>query len=411
MSEAGVYPLGLRLAGRHVVVVGGGPVALRRVTGLLEAGARPTVVSPEVTPLLEHLAARGALRWVRRPYARGDLDGAWLVQACTDDRSVNERVAADAEAAHLWCVRADDAAASSARTPAVGREGPFTVAVHADADPTRAAAARDEFVRSLHDAPPGARRPSRRRGTVALVGAGPGDPGLMTDRSRRLLAEADVVVTDRLVPTAALSGLRPDVLVIDAAKLPGGRSMPQEDINAALVEHARAGRFVVRLKGGDPYVFGRGMEEALACAAAGIAVEVVPGVTSAIAVPALAGIPVTTRGTSQAFTVVSGHVPPDDPRSSVDWSALARSGATIVVLMGMTHLAAIVDALRAGGRPESTPVAVVQDGATEAQRMVTATLGDVVRVVREHRLRAPAVVVVGDVVTAGGVELSRRTAE
>jgi uroporphyrin-III C-methyltransferase/precorrin-2 dehydrogenase/sirohydrochlorin ferrochelatase len=247
---------------------------------------------------------------------------------------------------------------------------------------------------------PSSDRHDGRGGTVALVGAGPGHPGLMTVLSRELLAMADVVVTDRLVPVEALAGLGPDVVVVDATKLPGGRSMPQEQISATLVEHARAGRFVVRLKGGDPFVFGRGLEEVEACAAAGVPVEVVPGVTSAIAVPALAGVPVTSRGASQAFTVVSGHVPPGDARSTVDWGALAGSGATLVLLMAMANLEAIVAALIAGGRPASTGVSVVQEGGTARQRALMSTLGDAVAEVAEAGLGSPAVVVVGDVVDA-----------
>jgi uroporphyrin-III C-methyltransferase/precorrin-2 dehydrogenase/sirohydrochlorin ferrochelatase len=396
-----VYPLGLRLTGRDVVVIGGGAVALRRVTALLEAGAATTVVSPTVTPLLEHLAEQGAIRWVARHYADGDATGAWLVHACTDDPDVNAAVAAEAERARVWCVRADDALASPAWTPAVGREAGLTVAVHASGDPRRAVSARDTCVTALRAAPAPPVRPSALRGTVALVGAGPGHPGLLTDRARQLLALADVVVTDRLVPVEALAGLRTDVTVVDATKLPGGRSMPQEEINAVLVEHARAGRFVVRLKGGDPFVFGRGMEEVHACAEEGIAVEVVPGVTSAIAVPALAGIPVTHRGASQAFTVVSGHVPPQDSRSTVDWTALARSGATLVVLMGMTNIEPIATELLRAGRPATTPVAVVQEGGTPRQRALRTTLGAVTSDVALHALRSPAVIVVGDVVAVG----------
>jgi uroporphyrin-III C-methyltransferase/precorrin-2 dehydrogenase/sirohydrochlorin ferrochelatase len=396
-----VHPLGLRLAGRSVVVVGGGAVGLRRVTSLLEAGARPTVVAPAVTPLLEHLAEQGAIRWHQRPYAAGDVDGAWLVYACTDDPAVNATVAAEAEQQRIWCVRADDGEASAAWTPAVGRDAGLTVAVHAAGDPRRAAAARDRCIEALHTAPTPSVRPSTRRGTVALVGAGPGDPGLLTDRARQLLALADVVVTDRLVPVEALAGLRPDVAVVDATKLPGGRAMAQEQICAELVEHARAGRFVVRLKGGDPFVFGRGMEEVLACTEAGVPVEVVPGVSSAIAVPALAGIPVTHRGASQAFTVVSGHVPPGDDRSTVDWAALARSGATLIVLMGMTNLPAITETLCAAGADPGTPVAVIQEGGTPRQRVLRSALRTAAEDAGEAGMRSPAVVVVGHVVAAG----------
>ena len=206
------------------------------------------------------------------------------------------------------------------------------------------------------------------------------------------------MVTDRLAPLALLDELDAGVLVIDASKVPGGHSMPQDEINRLLIEHAAAGRRVVRLKGGDPYVFGRGMEEVQACVEAGLQVDVVPGVTSAVAVPGLAGIPVTHRGVVQAFTVVSGHVPPGDPRSTVDWKALAAVGATIVVLMGVATLPAVAEALMAGGLPAWTPVAGVGDSAAP----VISTLGRVALGGAMAGLTAPAVFVVGDVVLPAG---------
>ncbi len=216
------------------------------------------------------------------------------------------------------------------------------------------------------------------------------------------MRQADVVVVDRLAPLAILDDLGPDVLVIDAAKVPGGRSMPQEEINRLLVEHATAGRVVVRLKGGDPFVFGRGMEEVEACVAAGVLVDVVPGVTSAVAVPALAGIPVTHRGVVQAFTVASGHVRPSDPSSTVDWRSLARSGGTIVVLMGVATMPEIAAELIAGGLPAGTPVACVQDrGPAGSSSTRIGTLGEVVDALAGWDVQSPAVFVVGDVVSAG----------
>lgn len=238
------------------------------------------------------------------------------------------------------------------------------------------------------------------RGEVVLVGAGPGDPDLMTVGGLRALGEADVVVTDRLVPLPALDAVRADALVIDVAKVPGGRSTPQETINDLLVEHARAGRRVVRLKGGDPFVFGRGGEEALACAAAGVPVRVLPGVTSSVSAPALAGVPVTHRGITQGFTVVSGHVPPDHPDSTVDWKALASTGTTLVVLMGVRTLGAIAEALVQGGLDPRTPAAVVADAGLPSQRRVDGTVGTIAQVVADAGIGAPAVTVVGAVVDA-----------
>jgi uroporphyrin-III C-methyltransferase / precorrin-2 dehydrogenase / sirohydrochlorin ferrochelatase len=396
VTAGSTLPLGLRVAGRRVAVVGGGPVALRRVSALVAAGADVLLVAPEVEPALGDLADRGALTHAARPYAPGDLDGAWLAYACTSDAAVNARVAAEAEDARVWCVRADDAAASTAWTPAHAHTGGLTVAVHAEGDPRRAVAAREACLATLEREPVApVRRPAS--GRVVLVGGGPGDPGLVTVRGRDALATADVVVADRLAPLALLDGLPDHVEVVDAAKIPGGRAMRQEEINRRLVAEATAGRVVVRLKGGDPFVLGRGYEEVEACAAAGIPVEVVPGITSAVAVPGLAGVPVTHRGVSQGFAVASGHVPPGDPRSTVDWDALAASGLTLVLLMAVDTLGAIAGVLTAAGRDADTPVTVVRDGATSRQQAVRATLADAADRVAEAGLRPPAVVVVGDV--------------
>ena len=397
-----VYPVGLRLKDRRVVLVGGGQVAHRRVAGLLEAGARVTVVSPQVTPALESLVAAGALTWIRRGYEPGDLDGAWYAVAATDDHSVNAAVGEEAEQARIFCARADDRRASSVWTPAIGRHDDVVVGVHGGGDPQRAIGVRDAVVAGLTDgtiADRASREPAGgRRGSVVLVGGGPGDPGLITVRGRRAISQADVVVADHLAPQALLSSLPADVEVIDASKLPRGRSMAQEQINALLIEHAQAGKRVVRLKGGDPFVFGRGMEELEACVAAGVAVEVVPGITSAIAVPALAGIPVTHRGLTHEFVVVSGHLPPGHPNSLVDWPALGRLRGTVVVLMGVDTAPAIAAALLEHGRPGATPVAIVSDGSTAAQRTVRTTLAELPDVIAREGVRPPAVWVVGEVV-------------
>jgi uroporphyrin-III C-methyltransferase/precorrin-2 dehydrogenase/sirohydrochlorin ferrochelatase len=396
-----VYPVGLRLSGRRVVVVGGGQVAHRRVAGLLEAQALVTVVSPELTPALEALVAPGQVTWHPRRYVPGDLAGAWYAVAATDDPEVNAAVAAEAEQQRLFCARADDRSASSVWTPAVGRQGDLVVGVHGGGDPQRAVGVRDAVLAGLTDgsiADRAARTPSVTRGSVVLVGGGPGDPGLVTVRGRQAVAGADVVVADHLAPQALLASLPPEVEVIDAAKLPRGRSMAQEQINALLVDRARAGKRVVRLKGGDPFVFGRGFEELEACAAAGVPVEVVPGITSAIAVPGLAGIPVTHRGMTHEFVVVSGHVPPGHPASLVDWAALGRLRGTVVVLMGVDTAGAIAAALVEHGRDPQTPVAVVSDGATPAQRSLRTTLAGLAQTIADEGVRPPAVWVVGDVV-------------
>jgi uroporphyrin-III C-methyltransferase / precorrin-2 dehydrogenase / sirohydrochlorin ferrochelatase len=397
-----VYPVGLRLAGRRVVVIGGGQVAHRRVAGLLEAGAQVTVVSPELTPALEALVAPGSVLWHPRRFVPGDLAGAWYAVAATDDPVVNAAVAAEAEADRVFCARADDRSASSVWTPAVGRQGDLVVGVHGGGDPQRAVGVRDAVVAGLTDGsiPDRASRPPTvAAGSVVLVGGGPGDPGLVTVRGRQAVAGADVVVADHLAPQALLASLPPEVEVIDASKLPRGRSMAQEQINALLVDRARAGKRVVRLKGGDPFVFGRGYEELEACAAAGVPVEVVPGITSAVAVPGLAGIPVTHRGLTHEFVVVSGHLPPGHALSLVDWPALGRLRGTVVVLMGVDTAPLIAEALVEHGRDPQTPVAVVTDGASPTQRTLRTTLAGLAETIVEEDVRPPAVWVVGQVVS------------
>jgi uroporphyrin-III C-methyltransferase/precorrin-2 dehydrogenase/sirohydrochlorin ferrochelatase len=397
------YPLGLLLTGRRVVVVGGGAVATRRTPALLNAGAEVLLVAPEVTPALHGLAEAGRLTWVRRRFEPGDLADAWLVHVAVDDPAAAAQVSAEAQARRIFCIRADDRSQASAWTPAVTRHGPVTVAVLGGRS-RRAMAVRDGIrdwlgERAFTDIDAGTdEHAAAHKAGVALIGAGPGDPELITVKGRRLLAEADVVVVDRLAPGLLLDELRPDVELIDASKIPYGPQRTQEEINHALVERALAGKFVVRLKGGDPYVFGRGGEELLACVAAGLPVTVVPGVTSAVAVPAAAGIPVTHRGVAHEFVVVSGHLAPEDPGSLVDWAALSRLRGTVCVLMGLTHLAAIVAALLAGGRPADTPAAVICSGTTGHQQVVRAPLAGLPAAA--EGLRPPAVVVVGAVVDA-----------
>lgn len=403
------YLAGLDLAGRRVVVVGAGTVAQRRLPRLIAAGADVLLVAPEATPAVEAMATAGELRWDVRGYLEGDLEGAWYALACSSEPAVNAAVAAEAQRRRVFCVRADDATGGSAHTPATGEHEGLLIGVLAGRRPRRAAAVRDTLLDALRtgvvdDAPDADSDAGEHITTpgVALVGAGPGDPDLITVRGRRLLARADVVLADRLAPRELLDELGAHVTVIDAAKVPYGRAMAQEQINAQLIEHARAGRFVVRLKGGDPYVFGRGFEEVLACAAAGVPVTVVPGITSAISVPAAAGIPVTHRGVTQEFVVVSGHVAPSDPTSLVDWSALGRLRGTVVLLMAVQRIGVFADALLAHGRAPDTPVAVIANGTLSDQRVVRCTLRDVAGSVAVARIRPPAVVVIGPVVALRG---------
>ena len=409
MADTPGYPATLRLTGRRVLVVGGGAVATRRIRALLEAGAVVDLIAPDAAPAIREAAAAGRLRWRQRRFQPRDVlepEPAWLVHAATDSVGVNATVANAAEEQRIWCVRADDAESSSVWTPAVARgadgtvaEG-LTVAVSGGADPRRAAAVRDAVLAGLDSGllPVRRQRPVDQVapvGRVALVGGGPGDPGLITVRGRQLLAAADVVVTDRLGPREALELLAPDVEVVDVGKTPGHHPIPQSRINEILVEHARLGRLVVRLKGGDPFVLGRGGEEAIHCAANGITVEVVPGVTSAVSVPAAAGIPVTHRGITASFVVASAH---DGATAALDALRDAPVSSTVVLLMGVTALAETARRLVASGRPPTTPVAIVESGWTPGQRTTVATLGDVAEVAAREGIRSPAVVVVGEVV-------------
>jgi uroporphyrin-III C-methyltransferase/precorrin-2 dehydrogenase/sirohydrochlorin ferrochelatase len=416
-----IYPLGLKIAGRLVVVVGGGPVAARRARALVEAGARVRVVAPDVCEelaVLARVSAPGAVELVARAYRPGDLDGAWLAHTATGSAEVDRQVSDDAERARVFCVTAGDASVGSAWVPAVARttltdDAEVTVSVTAGRDPRRATAIRDAVSAALQSGtlPLRRRRPkspaelvetpvptgstddvaaTAGTGRVWLVGGGPGDTGLITARGRTVLAQADVVIIDRLGPRALLHELSPDVEVIDVGKTSGNHPVPQHEINALLIQHAQAGRDVVRLKGGDPYVFGRGGEELAACRAADIEVEVVPGVTSAVSVPAAVGIPVTHRGVARGFSVLTGH----------DGAAEVPGGAdhTLVLLMGVTRLAETADALVTAERPAATPAAVIEDGFGDRQRVTVGTLADIAERAAAVGVRPPAVVVVGNVV-------------
>ena len=390
--------LGIDLTGRPVLVAGGGPVAARRVQSLLAEGACVRVVAPGLCEDLAELVAAGAVTWRCDGVRSGDVDGAWLVHAATGDAAVDARLAGWAAERRVWCVTAGDATVGSARTPAVTRAGDVVVGVVSDGvpDPRRSR----EVLRSVaeHVRSGGAdlrrRRPAPDgRGRVVLVGGGPGAVDLITVRGRRALAEADVVVTDRLGPTDVLDELPSDVEVVDVGKTPGHHPVPQHEINRILVERAQRGQTVVRLKGGDPFVYGRGGEEVLACREAGVAVDVVPGVSSALAAPLAAGIPLTHRGTVGAFHVVNGH-------DGLDAAArlVVRDGtATLVVLMGVSVLADMVADLLADGADPTTPVAVVENGATPQQRVTRAPLHAIAGRAREVGVRAPAVIVVGHV--------------
>jgi uroporphyrin-III C-methyltransferase/precorrin-2 dehydrogenase/sirohydrochlorin ferrochelatase len=391
MAIQDIYPTALRLLGRPVLVVGGGPVAARRAKGLLDAGAQVTVVAPVASAALLELADAGLLTWEPRAYSSSDVDGVWFVQTATGDSAVDAQVSADAEAQRIWCVNASDHEASAAWTPAVAEVDDVKIAVNAGGDPRRAMAVRDAVATALETGDlPLRRRRAARVGTVALVGGGPGDTGLITVRGRRLLGQADVVVADRLGPRGLLNELAPDVRVIEVGKTPGHHPVPQSEINRILVEEALQGNRVVRLKGGDPYVLGRGGEEAEYCRQHGVEVEVVSGVTSAISVPAAAGIPVTHRGLAKGFSVVTGH----EELSEVP----ARPDHTVVLLMGVGQLRESASALGKAGLPDGTPVGIVENGYLPNQRVTIGTLGSIADQAEAAGVANPAVIVIGDVV-------------
>lgn len=348
----------MTLADRRVVVIGGDSGAQRRIPDLLAAGADVRLVAGTASPTVAGYVTAGLVSRVPRDYRYGDLADAWYVVVTTADDATRQRVRAEAEERRIFY---EEHAAAGGVARLRNRSGDKT-------------------------------------GRVTLVGGGPGDPDLITVAGRRAVENADVVVVDRLAPQGLLARLPADVEVVDAAKLPRGFHTSQEAINAVLVDRARRGCRVVRLKGGDAFVFGRGFEEVQACAQAQVRCEVVPGVTNVVSAPALAGIPVTHRGVTHSLTVVSGHVAPGHPDSLVDWSSVAKVSGTLVLLMAMHNLDAIATALLAGGANPHTPVAVVQDGSLHTQRSLTCTLATVAARAAEQGLRSPATVVIGEVV-------------
>lgn len=413
MAISFLYPTSLRVLGRPVLVVGGGTVAARRAKALLDAGALVTLVASVLCAPARELANAGLITWHARGYEPGDLNDAWYAVAASGNAEEDARVAADAEAQRIWCVNHSAAEDSAAWTPAVGTVGDIKLAVNAGGDSRRAAAVRDAITQGLETGtlplrqyktgpvvqtpeprtPGGVDRVNRRNsraGSVALIGGGPGAEDLITVRGRTLLAEADVVVADRLGPRGLLETLGDHVRVIEVGKTPGHHPVPQAQINAILVREAQAGNRVVRLKGGDPYVLGRGGEEAIACRESGVDVEVVPGVTSAVSVPAAAGIPVTHRGLAKAFTMISGHEDLENVPHGRDH--------TVILLMGIGTLNRSVPVLEAAGRGKDCPVAIIENGFAANQRVTIGTLGTIAELARSKAVRNPAVVVIGDVV-------------
>lgn len=361
----------LDVAGRLALVCGADPAALPVISDLIRARASVRVVARSVPTTIRDLAARRVLTWQDRAVREADFDEAAVVIAASGQDTADDAVCAAAAAHHRVAIRAAAGAA---------------VTGHAVAN--RPAEVPD--VETSLSAPTSA-------GRVILVGAGPGDPGLLTLAGQRAVRMADVIVSDRLAPLDALRETKPGARIIDVGKIPRGEFTPQEQINRTLIDHAQRGSVVVRFKGGDSFVFGRGGEEWQACAEAGIPVEVIPGVTSAVAGPAVAGIPLTHRSLTQGFTVVSGHLPPGAAGSTLGWAALAQTNTTLVILMGVSTLPAITDSLMSHGLPGATPAVTVADAGLSSQRVVRGRLDGIADLNIAAGISAPAITVVGAV--------------
>lgn len=393
--NSSALPILLALEGRRVLVVGGGSIATRRVESFVAAGASVYVVAHAVTERILELANDAKLTYDQRAFREDDLDRVWLV--CTATGTEADLAVSQLCNAHkIWCINASQASRGSAAMPAValGPDG-VSVAVSGGGDPSRAIAIRDAIRTQLDGGtlPLRAHRERVGQGRVLLVGAGPGDPGLITLRGLQAIALADVLVVDRLAPAALWNDAAEGVEVIEVGKAPGQHSATQDEINEVLVKRALSGKFVVRLKGGDPFVLGRGGEEAQVCREAGIDVEVIPGITSAIAVPAAAGIPVTHRSVTTSFVVASAH---DGPAGVLEAIKRAPDEATLVLLMGAGRLSQVATALIENGKHPDTPVAIIESGWTPNQRTTVADLAAIAA--GTTTFNPPAVVVIGPVV-------------
>jgi uroporphyrin-III C-methyltransferase/precorrin-2 dehydrogenase/sirohydrochlorin ferrochelatase len=450
------FPIFLRLAGEPVLVVGGGEVAARKIDLLLRTSAQVRVIAPELVPGLAERAAAGEITHVATEFRPEHLDGMRLAIAATSKRAINAWVARQAERRNIPVNVVDDRELSRFIVPAIVDRSPVIVAVGSSGDapvltrrlrerlesflpqrlgalaklagklrPTikgriESPARRRRFWENFFDSALAAdvlagredaahpatfervvdssahiARTPENMGEVALVGAGPGDPGLLTLRALRALQNADVILYDRLVSADVLDLARRDAERIYVGKSAGGAQTSQDEINALLVQLAHQGKRVCRLKGGDPFIFGRGGEELEALAAAGVRYEVVPGVTAAAGCAAYAGIPLTHRDHAQTLVFVTGHTKGED--GALDWDQLARPSQTVVFYMGLGHLEQILSRLRAHGAPESRAAAIVEQGTRAEQRVVTGTLADLSQKARQADVQSPALLIVGEV--------------
>jgi uroporphyrin-III C-methyltransferase/precorrin-2 dehydrogenase/sirohydrochlorin ferrochelatase len=444
------FPLFLRLHEQRVVLIGGGAVAARKFTLLLAAGARVRVVAPRLAPELARAGAAGEIEWIEARFSPYQLDGARLVIAASDDREVNALVAEAAKARGILVNVVDDAERSDAIVPAIVDRNPVIVAISSGgAAPVLATEIRGRIEAMLdHSLGALARFAARFRrsvgaqirdnnqrrrfwrgllsgevalavrqgredraeellcatlkratqapaiGRVLLVGAGPGDPGLLTLRAHRALQEADVVLYDRLVSQEVLAMGRRDAEWIEVGKRHGQADVIQNDIARLLVEHAEAGKIVVRLKGGDPLLFARAEEELDVLHAHGIPFEIVPGVTSASACAAYAGIPLTARGSADGVRLITAaHC---QTGREPDWPSLGRSDDTVVIYMGVSNIGDSARELMRHGRSGRTPVALVENGSRSDQRVIVTTLNQMKTAAESHALQSPALLIIGE---------------
>jgi uroporphyrin-III C-methyltransferase/precorrin-2 dehydrogenase/sirohydrochlorin ferrochelatase len=458
------FPLFLDLAGKPVLLVGGGEVAARKFSLLFAADAKVTVVAPALGHEMSASLSRAEFAHIAREFSSADIDGQWLVVAATDDRAVNAAVAAAANAARIPCNVVDDRELSSFIMPAIIDRSPVQIAVStggtspvlarlirerletlldgslgtlaAFADRWRAAirqrfadiGARRRFLSWMLTGPVAASLRAGRdaqaealtlaaleksaampAGHVVLVGAGPGNPGLMTLQGLRALQEADVIVHDRLVSPEVLDLARRDAARFDVGKFVGGGGATQEEINELLVEHAQRGEYVVRLKGGDPFVFGRGGEEIDFLRAHGVSFEVIPGITAAIAAGAYSGIPLTDRRHAQAVRFLTGNS--DEQLAQFDFSDLAAGRETLAFYMSVGRLAGLRDKLLRSGVRASVPVAFIENASRGEQRVIASTVDGMHRDAQATKLKAPAMLIIGGVASvAAGLQWFGRPA-
>lgn len=448
------FPAFLNLKDRACLIVGGGPVALRKARLLNAAGARITLVAPEICADLRDFALQNGHTILQRYYRPSDVKGHWLVISATGDAAVEQAVFRHASEAGVFCNSVDDIANCSYITPAIVDRSPIVVAISSGgAAPVLArklraqietllpngisalaSLARDwrdrvglrigdllgrrRFWESVFDGPAASHAMAGERekaetimsellessvaeqtGEAWLVGAGPGDPGLLTIRALQTMQTADVILHDRLVSAEILELARRDADLISVGKIPGCRMNSQQEINELLVSLVKSGRRVCRLKGGDPFIFGRGGEEAEALEAAGLPYQVVPGITAAAGCAAYSGIPLTHRDLSQSVAFVTAHG--KDSIDNLDWVSLARDKQTLAFYMAVKRFPDLMNNLTSNGRSVDTPIAIIEKGTTPAQRVIRGTLGQLALLAEAHRVAAPAMLIVGEVAALG----------